>query len=325
MTSTPIAGSYKKPPRSQLEFEAAIDQAIDALHDAFSANPGITKIKPAAPIVNAMAICFNIKFNAWGVSIKNRSFDSKPIVKIDDLAGPNFATILAKDKLDEYYASYAKTLRERLLEKVQSLLDTQAHRYRIALANGLGNYEGEQLSANHFVIDKSAALLLAEARINPGDLVLWHRKNSIDHHDKLFVHSAIMYSNSIPHVAVGLSPDYDAPALIPTITIDSQTGLKAHLSGRQFVVQTLIPETVLTASIGKPLGDIIATGIDHLDARIIEDANGRDAHTSANGDVSSRSTFTLQPERITIANAHKLASRLRLTTKKSSRNRRAPQ
>lgn len=190
-----------------------------------------------------------------------------------------------------------RPLGRRIDAALASRLALQRQRHRLATGHGLGDYDGERLSAGHFAIDASAARLLAGHGASLATAVHWHRLNATDDGATRTVHARGTSNAAITQIAIGTDPDDGAAVLFAETPIGRPGGPAAALCNRMVIIDARIPETALTAAIGHRLGDIVETGIDHLDTRVIEDAR-------LHRDRQSR--LTLARDRTTIAAATQL-------------------
>lgn len=255
--------------------ERGIDKVIDTVIPLLSAKPGIARITPHAPSYGTHITNFKLRATAWTAAMTRErvewvfsAYNSKLLNNIDPMP--------------------------EILEELSLRIQLQEQRTALATAHGLHNYEDERLSPAHFTIDRSLATILAERSICAGSLVSWHRTNSADQAVTRSVHSIADYGRTIEQVAVGTHPTTNEAILAPIVKLTGKSDVTATLYDRNVTIGAAMPDTAVIAAIGRPLGDIVATGHDHIDSRIIE---------YAEASQSGSCIFTLVPDRISVLEA----------------------
>lgn len=271
--------------------QSPLDAAIEAMMETLSRVTGMTGVRPcgttaATSLLTGAGVqglvAVGVSFTGWSAAMRRQTMEWRIEVPTGPMPDGSEPT---REFLGD---AMAMTYGPRMVLQVQ--------RARLAQSHGLGTFADERLSPNHFLVDRSVATLLASARVDPGALVTWHRRNSADEGTVRAVAAKGAYPSgrvAIPRVAIGTEPTTDHALLAPEIAISRPGGTAATLFDREVRVAARIPESLLVACAGMRLGDVVETGVAHLDERRIEMATGT-------GDASR---FTLERDRITVADA----------------------
>lgn len=180
---------------------------------------------------------------------------------------------------------------------VGRLLEVQDRRHRAALANGLTTDADAALRLEAIAIDRVTAHLLARLDIDSSRLIEWHRRVSQDQGDEETVFAFGTLFEGVGAIGATLSEGDIVPTLACELTIGCGA-LAARLFGNVLDIDLAIPATLLAASPGRPLGDIVATGIRLLDDRRIASA----------ADTDTGVAFTLEVDLTTIGEVGHAAS-----------------
>lgn len=262
-----------------------IDIVQDAAMERIACTPGVIPI--SAPKLVTLAGGHELHVDAWIWTAAMERLAVRWVVKV-----PAQTAVRPR-----------RPLARRIDDALASRLALQRQRHRLATAHGLGDYDDERLSAGHFAIDASAARLLAGHGASLATAIHWHRLNATDDGASRTVTARGTSNVAITQIAIGTDPDDGDAVLFAETQIGRPGGPAAALYNRTVLVDARIPETALTAAIGRRLGDVVETGVDHLDERVIEDAR-------LHRDRQSR--FTLARDRITVAAAMQLQDRERI-------------
>ena len=181
------------------------------------------------------------------------------------------------------------------LTVTKSLREVQSRRHSVATAHGMQPTQFSALDADLLLIDRLNALLPSERRLGLREMVKRHRTVSIDDGDE-DMSSCWLAALAAGHSTITISLRSGDPAPIMETETPIGDGSTASLNGNVVSVASPLPETLLTASIGRRLGELVATGIPALDERRIIDA-GVDCGVTS---------ITLQPDLITIGEALRL-------------------
>lgn len=210
----------------------------------------------------------------WSTSLSRRPLTTEHCIGIQDREG------------DEAPARAAAALAHRLA--------TARRRHALATAHGLRAEHGSALDPALLLIDRATATMLAELGVDPAAAVLWHRRRTTETGVEDVVRSNGRY-HSTGVTTIALGPDDTLPTLSVEMLIARPGSPVAILRDNDLSIATTIPETLLAAAVGRPLGALVETRIPTLDARIVTQAV---AAIPGLGPI-----LTLAPDRITVGEA----------------------
>lgn len=193
-------------------------------------------------------------------------------------------------------------------------LATARWRQALATTHGLRVEHGAALDATLLLIDRATAAILAERGVDPLAAARWHRRSTAETGVEDRVRSVGDY-RSIGPTTITLANGETVPTLSIDIDITGSGGTVAGIRDNVVGIAAAIPDTLLAAAIGRPLGALVATRIPHLDARTV-------VHTSQ-GSPDGCAVLTLAPDRITVGEAQAITP-LPLATGTSRRRRTEP-
>lgn len=161
---------------------------------------------------------------------------------------------------------------------LQPQLDIQTNRQRMAKGLGLRVDTHKELDVTKLLIDRATAHLLASKAQDPGKFIAWHRRN-VRLNGTTRAEAPADGHREIPLITIDTPEDSPAPILSCDLKIGRHNGTPTTLSNTHVSIQAPLPETLIAAAIGKRFGDIVDSGIDALDQRIITAAYVKDGHT----------------------------------------------
>lgn len=180
----------------------------------------------------------------------------------------------------------AKSLTSRLCE-------TQSLRHRVAEAHGGVMSTHSSLDPRAIMIERATASLLTERHVGLTSVVDHHRSAAIDLGDEAATYCGAPKAwGCDKNVVIALSDGDTAPTLSCRLPVGSGD-IPASVRGNVVIVETIIPATLLAASVGRQLGELVATGMPLLDQRSITEA----------AQIGRRVDITLEPDLITIGEA----------------------
>lgn len=242
------------------------------MRDVLDATGVVGKTRVLEVVTDCDPVWITLAIEQWSVSLIRRVE-----VPVTLLA----ARSEVRDRARHRFVAFSRTERLRTV---------QHRRHRVAMTHGLPLAGKAELDALRVQIDRTTAIMLLSDDIDLAGLVSSHRRSAQDgsYEDETMCPVAPPRHRC----SIRLREADAAPILIYELPLPGAT-LKCELRHDVFATEATLPDTILTAALGRRLGELVATGVPTLDRRRIVSADQGD------GSVS----FTLEPDLITISEA----------------------